>query len=286
MVVLLHLGKISGIPAGFGELLFFDGLCLISSVVVILEIFVIRVETDENGFRAFDMLNRKRADLSYEDITSYLKEGPGGWTVRAGGEVVRVGKIDKQQFHSVIAEKAPGALNAKLWKCGQLPPSQDFSGLHLFDWNVWLTNTIGSAVVSGVIAFFSKGYAIGYFASSLLQTSYHLKDLFGKMDITEEGILARWPWESRSVPWSELTAVFCERSADRFSYFVVTAPGRSITVPAHVLADPEVRRKFFYSIPDLTRCVNFDKLRFKRRGRGKKVFGEDPLAALDPLMTV
>ncbi len=285
MLVLLHLGRIQGVPPDLGELLFFDFLCLASSVAVLLEIFVIRVEADERGVCSFDMLNRKRADLAYEEITSYVKDSPGGWTIRSAAAVLRIGKIDKHEFHAVIAEKAAGALNAKLWRCGQLPPSEEFTALSLFDWNIWLTNTVGAALLSGVVAIFSRGYALGYFVSSLLQTSYHLKDLFGRLDVTSDGLQVRWPWAERSILWTELTAVFCERSPDRSSYFVVTAPGRSITVPAHVLADPEVRRKFFYNIPDMTRCVNFDKLRFRRRGRGKKVFGEDALGSLDPLMS-
>jgi hypothetical protein len=285
MLVLLHLGKLQNTKPELSELLLFDLLCLVSSVVVLLETCVIRVIADDAGIRSFDMLNRKRADVTYEELTSYSREVPGGWTLRAGESIVRIAKIDKHKFHAVIADKAPRALNAKLWKCGQLPPNEDFTALSLFDLNASLTNAVGAGVLSVIISIFSRGYALGYLISSLLQNSYFLKDILGKMDITSEGISARWPWEKSEILWTELTAVFCERTPDRFNYFVVTAHNRSITIPAHILTNPEVRRKFFYSIPDRTRCVNFDKFRFKRRGKGKKIFSEEPMGVLEPTMS-
>jgi hypothetical protein len=254
-------------------------------VWVALELFVLRIESDDDRMRAFDLLNRKTADLAYGEITSYTKEAGVAWTLKQGDKVIRIPRVDRQQFHSLIAEKVPKALKAKLWKCGQLPPAQDFTALSLFDWNAWITNAMGAVFVSLLFLLFSKGFAAFYFISSILQTSYHLKDLFGKLNITTEGVSIQWPWEKRAILWDEISAIFCEKGADRSSYFVVTAPQRFITIPPHVLSDPEVRRKFFYSIPDRTRCVNFENIRFRRRrGKGKRVmFGEESYGTLEPL---
>ncbi len=284
----MHLGQIFVGGVSILELVIFDCLFAAYTVVVILESFVLRLVSDEHGIQIFDMLNRRQSAIPYEKITSYRPGTRRGWILQSGDEVVRTNKFEKQVIHSMIAEMAPDALTAKLWKCGQLPPSEDFSGLNLFDWNLWLTYTVGAAFISGLISFLSWGYGIGYLVSSLVQTSYHLKDLLGSLEINTDGVIQTYPWSRTSILWTELTAVYCERRHDQLSYFIVTAPGRAITVPAHVLANPEVRRKFFYSIPDRTKCINFDQLRFKRRGRGKgkKMWIEEPMGSLEPSLAI
>lgn len=103
--------------------------------------------------------------------------------------------------------------------------------------------------------------------------AYDMRNVFGRLELTSEAITARWPWETRTIRWTDVTAIFMEGSRkDR--HYVVTSTATSIVVPHSVARELEPMRKLFYSLPNGTRCVNFDEtFRTGLRRRRRKGLG-------------
>ena len=258
------------------------GLTLVAMLVA--EVLVSRWEEGEDGLVAYDLLNRVQWRIPYAEIRAYLP-AKGFWLFLTKDGAKGTTSMDQADVHRIMAAHAPKALQAKRWKCGQVPPPENIQR-GLLDFR-FPSLSLGM-LVGVVLAYLFEGarakdslslYLAVTIAISLF--AYDIRDLFGSLELTSEGISARWPWESRTIGWDEITAIFMEGTRkDR--RFVVTSAGTSIIIPHPVATELDPMRKLFYSIPQGTLCVNFDETFRKgfrrRRRRGLRIRGWEPAA--------
>jgi len=193
-------------------------------------------------------------------------------------------RIESSSFHRFMFTHARRNLGAKLWKCGQMPPERDFVNLCPVDYQSCMSRSATSLIVA-VAYTILYGPVAGLVMLSLvgLKCSYDLRLLFFRISMTREGITEVGPKTRRFIAWEGIDAVFCNR-LPHGREFVVLSGSDCITVTNPLATDLEVMRKFFYSLPQRTPCVNFDqnwrraKRRSRKRSSGLALDAPDPIA--------
>jgi hypothetical protein len=234
-----------------------------------------RLVADENGFTTYDFLNRARPAVPFAGVRAYRPTKLGAWLLFEGTTRIRLPDVEPSELHRLIAKHAPKALGAKRLRGGLTPPAEACRALPLFDVRSFLEACLGASVIYLPFCLFAPKVGVVYVAVSVIQEGYRLLDLGGRLTIDDEGLRARWPWQSREIRWSEANAIFCEGTV-RNRRFVVTSPTTAIVIPRQFAHELLVMRKVLYSLPSGTLCVNFDdSLRrgWRRRRRKRLLIG-------------
>jgi len=257
---------------------------LIGTIYVSAKTFGTWVKASDSGITLVQFFRFKKFHLGYDEVNEYIPSVRGEWKLAARGDIYRLPAIDFHEFHRLAVEKMPKALRAKRWRTGQLPPPEEFDHLWLFDGRGFMSTLLGAVLVGGGIFLFSPAMAVGYFLASVLPHLLSVNRLFGTLSIRTEGLSQWWPLKKRSLAWNEIEAVFCEKERGK-RVFVVVGPSFSVAIPAHLAVELETMRKFFYSLPEGTRCVNFDenfKKGYRTRRRRRAPTGQTPELAPMP----
>lgn len=234
-----------------------------------LDVAFTRLVATDDGIDGYDLLNRTKFSLRYEDIVAYRPTKSGSWSLLSEVKEYRLPEIEFQDLHRLMVTQAPRALQAKRWKCGQMPPTEDFEEISLFDASAWFSGILGTTIMAIPLYVLFHGAVIGFVGASLFPRFYDLGGLFGTLSLTAREMTLKWPRRTRRIAWGETTAVFCENRLGRRQFTLIGA-GTSIVVPPHIAQDLETMRKFFYSLPDDVLCVNFDqnfRTGYRRRRR-------------------
>ena len=245
-----------------------DGLFLIVLVWLCLCALFTRVVATDDAIERYDCFNRLCYRLRYDLVTLYSFNGI-RWYLRAGPGRFHLPFIDFDDFHRLILEKAPAALRARRWRCGQLPPAGDFTDLCLFDFGSWVSRLAGLTIASALVWLINRNPTPIYMmAGWFVGGSVEMLKLFGGLSLTKHGISSDYPWRRRSIGWNEIVAIFCEGKG-RHRSFTVVSKIASIRIPDHIAIQFEPMQKVFYNLPDGTLCVNFD-INYKRGYRRRK----------------
>ncbi|AIE86048.1 hypothetical protein [Fimbriimonas ginsengisoli] len=241
------------VDQAFRFLLSFMGVFLVASHLVP------RVVVDDDGIAVYDMLNRRQLQLRFDQIVRYLPVAD-TWALVSANGVHVLPRIELSELHRIMVDRAPKSLAAKRWKCGQIPPAEEFRHT-LLDPRV-SPQALGMLCGALIMALFDFSRVLhqGAFLipSFWFPTIYDLKDGWGTLDLTSTGIKTKWPWDTREIAWTDVTAIFMEGPPTDRRY-VLTSLQTSIVVPRRIARSKDAMRKLLYSLPDGTRCVNFNE---------------------------
>ena len=248
-----------------------------------LETVRARVEVSDDAVAVRSLHRWRGRTLPAEDILRYaIHEGE--WYVVVKGRTAHVPIAPPGDVHAAMAEILPKKLAAKRLRMKTLPPSEDFTDLLVFDpRRPPMPATLFAALLLGLVVLFRTG--IGAFGALLLLVALLAIELSVRLDVTTEGLVRRGLLGTRRIAWAEATAIFCERPKKGRRSFLVTALGRSIAIPAHLARDLETMRKVLCSLPEDTRCVNFDATTFRGYRRRKKAQEHARQGDLLPVLT-
>jgi len=252
----------------------FFGLSVFGLVMVTLETFVARVVANEEGITIYNQLNRRKIHASYAEITRYLPNKNGRWGVLIGEAWYCMPDVEIPEVHRLLRAMAPRALAAKRWKCGQVPPPEEFRNICPYDILKCRAEFVSALIYTAPFIIVSSWtLSLLYFLARMLPAIYELRFLFVRLEVTDRGIAVRGAVAPRSIEWGDITAIFCHQEGKARS-FVVVSRQTTITIPRPVAIDLDIMRKLFYSLPDGTPCVNFDdNFRKGYRRRQKKKLG-------------
>lgn len=273
LVVLLPVFGLAGAHSRDGSLLFY-ALFAALLVGMVATVFIPRIVVSETELTAYNELNRRTLSVPFDQISAYQKDDSGRWVLVIGEKQVRLPSIDSEAMHAIMAVRAPAALKGKRWVGTQVPPHEDFKRLSLFEPNRWLSKVLFTLVMASIFLGLVRVLAVAILFSRVHERLWELRKVLGRLSITSDGISEGWPWKEKSIRWEEVTAVFCDRRFIRRFFVIVSQDGTSITIPPHIAIELEVARKFFYSLPDGTRMVNFDdsyRKGYRRGGRRRRV---------------
>jgi hypothetical protein len=268
---------------GLSRVLFIS-FALFSGCYLGLEAFVKRIEATDTGLTFFDRLNRRTLELPYSQIAGYRATKAGAWQFFVEEKVHALYEIDFGKMHRIMRKMAPRALSAKRWRSGQMPPAEDFRNLNPFDMRSFLVDIVATCVC-GLPLFIlmgPKGF-LYLFGVMFLPSLYDLKDLLIRFAVTSEGVREERPRSTRKIAWGEITAVFCNGGPSSRTFTVVSQT-TSITFTRPIAQDLDVMRKFFYTLPEGTPCVNFDEsIRTGYRPRRRRRSARGPVVT-EPIL--
>ncbi len=232
-----------------------------------------RVVATSEGIEAYDWLGRLKFALPYSDLTAYRQSSRSNWRVATEEKEYKLPNIEFDDFHRLMVSNATQALRAKRWKTGQVPSLAEVDE-PLFDARSWIISVGTLGCFAGVLVHFCNSAAvIGGFGTRIWKEFYQLRDVSARLRMNSESISETRFRGGKSINWPEVQAVFqVQQGGSRC--FVVTSEDESIFIPPHIARDLEAMRKFFYSIPQGTLCVNFDEKSTKGyRRRRRSTFG-------------
>ena len=247
-------------------------LCTLS-----LDALVGRVVLANGSLTSYTWRNKRHFTVRVDDLTAY-EYGDSDWFLVAGEKRYKVPDVDPRLFHEMVVKQAPKAkFKYKVWKGGLTAPDQDYPNLSMLDWKGGIGALIFIVCVAGVFAIFGSRHAAAVALTyCLVRSLYDMAMIVGEISITSEGISESWPRRKQTIPWNEIRVVFRDfRHLD--CIYVVVGEHGSITIPAHIVARDDVRRKFMFSVPKRTKAVNFENRSRRIRGRGIRIRRKAPL---------
>lgn len=258
-------------------------LMILGLTGMVLELKFSRVVATSERIESYDRFGRLKFALPYSELIEYRHSTRTRWRLVTAEKDYRLPDIEFDDFHRLMVSNARRALQAKRWQTGQLPALDEVNE-PMIDAQKWL---ISVGTLSVFIAFFAvlfKSFGvIAGFSQSLWARIYQLRDVSGRLRMNSEAITVTWLWKYKSMRWSDVQAVF--QVSERGSRcFVVTSEDESIFIPPHIAVDLESMRKFFYSIPTGTLCINFDDSTKKGYRRRKRIVAKqklEPAAGLE-----
>ena len=248
-----------------------------------LELKFSRVVATSERIESYDWLGRLKFALPYSDLIEYRHSSRTKWRLVTAEKIHELPDIEFDEFHRLMVSHAPKALRAKRWQTGQLPTLDEVNE-PLIDVQKWLISVgkLGVFIAFFIVLCKSMGVIAGFF-QPLWTSIYQLRDVSGRLRMNSEAISVTWLWKCKSMQWSEVQAVFqVKQKGSRC--FVVASEDESIFIPPHIAVDLESMRKFFYSIPTGTLCINFDdstKKGYRRRKRKVANQKSQPAAGLE-----
>ena len=246
---------------------------VIGLTVMTLMLKFSRVVATSEGIQVHDWLGRLKFALDYTDLTAYRHSSRTDWRVVTAEKEYKLPDIEFDDFHRLMVSNATQALRAKRWKTGQVPLSDEVDEA-IFDARLWLVKVGLFCGFLGLLALLLKSLAFTYgVLPQIWRPIYQLRDVSARLRMNSESISETRFRGGKSINWPEVQAVFqVQQGGSRC--FVVTSEDESIFIPPHIARDLEAMRKFFYSIPQGTLCVNFDEKSTKGyRRRRRSTFG-------------
>ena len=261
------------------------GVVAFGTLFIAIDLIHPRLTFDETTVTRNCGPKRKRFVLPISELSRYATLGPEICALVANGKVYGLPAVDFPKLHAFIIANYPQIVRRARWKCGHLAPTEDFIHLWMFHPKLLI------AAASG----YSCGFAIGWFLVDPLRQPpiavlgslmaigpIVLENFFSFLTLDREGITHKTLLETTTIPWTEITAVVCEGSKPEERQFTVISGEQTIVIPNRIAGNLEPMRKFFYSLPNGTLCVNFDA-NFNRGYRIRKRKGKPITEAIPGL---
>lgn len=239
------------------------------------------IDADRLEMRSFRKISRLSCPMA--DVASYKALKTGHWCVLTSSRAVLIPVRDPWELHRAFVEFAPKKLGAHRMRFPGSPPGEDFVGLWTYDIQ---DDVLKILIVLGVMmtAFFIVRRTPWSFFGQLLPLLIGLfSRCWGRLDVTREGISLRTPLHRKSIPWTDVKAVFCEKGEKRS--FVIVGPACAIHIPAHLAIEEELMKKVMYSIPHPVLCVNFDQSTLRGYRKRKTAKSDAKTESLLPALT-
>lgn len=276
-------------------------IAFFGAVVAILiglaaRVFFTRAILEDGILTLYALRPRERLRAPFDAVVGYHMDKAGAWWIHTRPERTsctdpatkrRVAVREPWELHRAFVELAPKRLGTRRWRFTGIPPTKEFRGLWTFDVERFAHRALPqlAGMLTGVLIgfFLTRRRNLGAVGQPLGLLLIPLIESWGRLDVTDEGVVHRTPFRRKTILWSEAKAIFREGTAARRS-FVIVGPECAIDIPTHLASDLELIQKVLYSLPSPILCVNFDEttLRgYRRRKKAKEpARNEDLLPAL------
>ena len=289
-------GEGSLVSRAFGAFL----LALAATVLVglTLWLFVTRAILTEGTLTLRAIRQKECLTVPFDSIVGYHMDKRGTWWVHARppgtgcthpAVRTRVAVREPWAIHRAFVAQAPKRLGGRRLRFPGTPPTEEFRGLWAFDVERyagrWLPQLAGVLTAIFIGSLLTHRRNVGMLGQPLGILLILLVEMWGRLDVTNEGISFRAPFSSRTIRWADAEVIFREGPPNRRS-FVIVGIHCAIHIPAHLASDLELMKKVLYSLPQPILCVNFDEttLRgFKQRKNSKETSA--PKEELLPALT-
>lgn len=226
---------------------------------------------------------KNRLSATFSEIVAYRMDPRGRWWLETESRKIEVPIRDPWELHRAIVERAPRALGGRRMRFPGVPSPEEFPGLWVHDFEETSSRILGY-LGAMILAFFfvrkTPWFFVGSFIPPLLTA---FARAWTRLDVTQTGVTLRGFALRKSIPWSEVKAIFCEKRGDRS--FVLVGPTCAIEIPSHLAIDHELMQKVMYSLPDPVLCVNFDETTLRGYKKRKAKSKEEKADILLPALT-
>ncbi len=261
----------------------FLGLLWLAFLGLSFELLWSRIVIRDGHLQIYSLLPKSRLRTPIDEITAYRMDKSGHWWIETEERKVKIVLPEPWELHRALVELAPKKLGGRRLRFPGVIPEEDLVGLWNYDiQNV--SNRIGLILAVMMVFFFFDRRTPWAIVVQLSAPLYALlARSWGRLDVTADGIVLRAAWVRRSIPWSDVKAIFCEKRPKRS--FVIVGSTCAIEIPAHLAIEKELMQKVLHSIPHFVLCVNFDETTMRGCRKRKAMKKEAKTESLLPALT-